>query len=101
MLKAVARQAQDDGAKTFFYQTNLTHENEIADLSGRLLKSFDRIDVLVHSAGTIKLGKTEQNALEDFDLQYRLNVRPPYALTQALLPMLRSSQGQVVFINSS
>jgi NAD(P)-dependent dehydrogenase (short-subunit alcohol dehydrogenase family) len=37
----------------------------------------------------------------DFDGQYRTNVRAPYVLTQALLPMLRSRQGQIVFINSS
>jgi NADP-dependent 3-hydroxy acid dehydrogenase YdfG len=35
------------------------------------------------------------------DKQYKTNVRAPYALTQALLPMLKAFQGQVVFINSS
>jgi short-subunit dehydrogenase len=39
--------------------------------------------------------------VEDFDQQYRINVRAPYVLTQALLPMLRSRPGQIVFINSS
>jgi NAD(P)-dependent dehydrogenase (short-subunit alcohol dehydrogenase family) len=35
------------------------------------------------------------------DWQYRTNVHAPYLLTQALLPLLRRQQGQVVFINSS
>jgi NADP-dependent 3-hydroxy acid dehydrogenase YdfG len=35
------------------------------------------------------------------DRQYRINVRAPYMLTQALLPMLKSRRGQIVFINSS
>ncbi len=30
-----------------------------------------------------------------------MNVRAPYILTQALLPMLKARRGQVVFINSS
>jgi NADP-dependent 3-hydroxy acid dehydrogenase YdfG len=34
-------------------------------------------------------------------LQYHSNVRGYYALVQALLPLLRRRQGQVVFINSS
>jgi len=32
---------------------------------------------------------------------YRSNLRAHYALTQALLPMLRKRPGQIVFINSS
>jgi NADP-dependent 3-hydroxy acid dehydrogenase YdfG len=39
--------------------------------------------------------------LEDFDRQYRVNVRAPYLLTQLLLPRIISSRGQIVFVNSS
>jgi len=59
------------------------------------------MDILVHSAGVIALGPLESASLEDFDRQYRTNVRAPFALTQALLPMLRVHQGSVVFVNSS
>jgi NAD(P)-dependent dehydrogenase (short-subunit alcohol dehydrogenase family) len=43
----------------------------------------------------------ESAPLEEFDRQYRINVRAPFALTQALLPMLITRRGQIVFINSS
>jgi NAD(P)-dependent dehydrogenase (short-subunit alcohol dehydrogenase family) len=49
----------------------------------------------------ISLGQLEVAPVEDFDWQYRINGRAPYALTQALLPMLRARRGQIVFINSS
>ena len=39
--------------------------------------------------------------ITDFELQYRTNVLAPYALTQALLPMLAAYRGQIVFVNSS
>jgi NADP-dependent 3-hydroxy acid dehydrogenase YdfG len=39
--------------------------------------------------------------IEDFDLQYAADLRMPYLLTTLLLPMLKSSCGQIVFINSS
>jgi NADP-dependent 3-hydroxy acid dehydrogenase YdfG len=32
---------------------------------------------------------------------YRINVRAPYLLTQILLPELKLSKGQIVFVNSS
>lgn len=46
-------------------------------------------------------GSTERAELDDFDLQYRSNVRGHYALAQALLPLLTKQRGQIVFINSS
>src|ERR671922_2922680 len=47
------------------------------------------------------MGKLETTPGTELDLQYRTNVRAPYLVTQALLPLLRRRQGQVVFINSS
>lgn len=62
---------------------------------------FGRLDILVHSAGTIAEGRMGESQLEDFDAQYQANVRAPYALTQAVLPLLKQSRGQIVFINST
>jgi NADP-dependent 3-hydroxy acid dehydrogenase YdfG len=47
------------------------------------------------------MGATEVASPQDFDRQYLTNVRAPYVLTQAFLPMLVSHQGQIAFINSS
>jgi len=66
-----------------------------------LAEACPRIDVLVHAAGVIALAPIGEAQLADFDRQYRVNVRAPYAVTRALLPLLRSSRGQVIFLNSS
>ena len=67
----------------------------------RIERDFGGIDILIHSAGFISLNSLENASLEDFDRHYRINVRGPYALTQAMLPILRARRGQIVFINSS
>ena len=59
------------------------------------------IDILTHCAGVIGHGTIEETAVEELDRQYRANVRVFYGLLRRLLPMLRSSQGQIVVINSS
>ena len=59
------------------------------------------VDLLIHAAGIIVPARMDAARIEDFDLQYRLNVRAPYRITQALLPKLRAARGQVVFVNSS
>jgi NAD(P)-dependent dehydrogenase (short-subunit alcohol dehydrogenase family) len=43
--------------------------------------------------------KTEP--VQDLDEIYRVNLRAPYILTQALLPALQACQGQIIFMNSS
>ena len=57
--------------------------------------------MLIHSAGSIKLGSVEDAPVEELDTQYRVNVRAPYVLTQQLLPSLRIRKGQIVFVNST
>ena len=61
----------------------------------------DRLDILVHSAGTITLGRIQDLDVATLDEQYRLNVRAPFVITRALLPQLLAARGQIVFINSS
>lgn len=83
------------------YQVDLKTDGEIHNLREQIEKDFGSIDVLIHSAGLFYMGKVEQASVQCFDEQYQLNVRAPYLLTQAMLPMIRSRAGQVVFINSS
>jgi NADP-dependent 3-hydroxy acid dehydrogenase YdfG len=76
---------------------DLTDDAAIDALPGEL----GRVDVLVHCAGEIAHAPHASARVEDLDLQYRANLRAPYRLTQALLPALRASDGDVVFVNSS
>jgi NADP-dependent 3-hydroxy acid dehydrogenase YdfG len=99
-LEAVAQSAGAAAPRVLSYLADLTRDKDIQALTACLQRDFGRLDLLVHSAGMISLGQIETAPVEDFDLHYRTNVRAPYALTQALLPMLRASRGQIVFINS-
>jgi NAD(P)-dependent dehydrogenase (short-subunit alcohol dehydrogenase family) len=61
--------------------------------------AFGALNVIVHSAGIFVPTPFAEAPLEEFDLQFRVNVRAPYALTQAALPFLRPD-GAVVFVSS-
>ena len=80
---------------------DLTKDEDIKELKKKLNTDFGKIDMLIHSAGVISIGRLEFSSVADLDRQYQTNVRAPFLLTQTLLPMLRSVKGQVVFINSS
>lgn len=100
-LKAIAQNIPASAPRARCYQIDLTLDEDICKLQDLLWQDFRRVDLLIHSAGVISLGEIKTASVEDFDWQYRVNVRAPYALTQALLPLLIPCQGQIVFINSS
>lgn len=83
------------------HAADLTRDDDIDGLAGRLARQTGRVDVLVHAAGIIEMGDVERASLEAMDAQYRTNTRAPYALTRALLPLMRACRGQIVFVNST
>ncbi len=80
----------------------------VADLSqpGRISWALskqhlpERIDSLLHVAGIVDLGTVADLAPTLWDQQLAVNLVAPAELTRLLLPVLRVSRGQVVFVNS-
>lgn len=83
------------------YPADITRDDEVRNLATALLTAHERVDALVHSAGAFAYGVWESVTMEELDLLYKTNLRAPVLLTKALLPALRASRGQIVFINSS
>jgi NADP-dependent 3-hydroxy acid dehydrogenase YdfG len=99
-LEAVAIRVNCPG-RIMPYPADLVDDEQVAALVKALLARDGGLDILVHCAGTIVLGDLETASIGDLDRQYAANVRAPYLLTQALLPALRTKEGQIVFINST
>jgi NADP-dependent 3-hydroxy acid dehydrogenase YdfG len=97
----LAEAGNGGGALVRRYTADLGDEAAVDGLAARLLAECERIDVLVHSAGVFGRGSVAAAPVAELDQHYRLNVRAPYQLTQALLPRIVSCRGQIVFINSS
>lgn len=80
---------------------DLTNDASIERVARLAQTESDAVDILVHCAGMFETGAHADADVSDFDLLYRTNVRGPYLLTQALLPLLRAGPGQIVFLNST
>ena len=100
-LQRTAQTASSNSPKVSIYQVDFASEQDVLCLTDQLEQELEHVDVLVHAAGDIVLGDINSLTIDDFDRQYKTNVRAPYLLTQKLLPRLRARRGQVVFINSS
>jgi NADP-dependent 3-hydroxy acid dehydrogenase YdfG len=97
-LRHVAEQALNGSV---CYQANLGLDSDVAALVANLKQDVKGIDILVHSAGVIRLSSVECSSPDELDWHYKVNVRAPYLLTQGLLPMIKARQGQIVFVNST
>jgi NADP-dependent 3-hydroxy acid dehydrogenase YdfG len=97
-LQPVAKQASQGSV---CYQADLGLDSDISALVANLKRDVKGIDILVHSAGVIRLSSFEDASPDELDWHYKVNVRAPYLLTQGLLPMIKAREGQIVFVNST
>jgi NADP-dependent 3-hydroxy acid dehydrogenase YdfG len=101
MLRQVLAATPSSGNQNLIYEADLANGDQMDSFVKHFSASAPRLDLLVHGAGVISFGTVEHAAASDFDRQWNVNLRAPYLLTQALLPMLKTQRGQIVFINSS
>ena len=99
-LEAVAKTARTTSRVVIVHKTDLNVDGAIEGLAHRIREEFITLDILVHCAGAYSMGTLENTPVQQLDTLYRTNVRLPFLLTQALLPLLKARQGQIVFINS-
>jgi NADP-dependent 3-hydroxy acid dehydrogenase YdfG len=99
------RNVQDEilrlGGTAESFQVDLSNDQQLQNFAEHAQKRLPRLDFLVHSAGVFRMAPIATATLEDFDSQYRCNVRAPFFLTQALLPQLIAARGAIAFINST
>jgi NADP-dependent 3-hydroxy acid dehydrogenase YdfG len=101
LLENVANQIQALSSRAHACPVDLTRDEEIRALGEKAQREFGRVNILVLCGGAIFHGTLEKASIADFDLMYRSNLRGHYLLIQTMLPLLRKSAGQIVFINSS
>ncbi len=98
-LQEVVQAVEEAGGEAVIHQVDLAEDTQLEEVAATL-SGLGSIDVLIHSAGAVSLAPVAETSAEDLDLQYRVNLRAPYLLTQKLLPSLQQARGQIVFINS-
>ena len=60
----------------------------------------DRLDALVNNAAVAALGPIEALTIADLRRQFDVNVVGTVAVTQAVLPRLRTAAGRIIFVSS-
>jgi len=98
---AVARiREQSPSAEVRFEQVDLASLASVAAFAQRMSAQRDRLDLLINNAG-IMVPPTRQVTADGFELQLGTNYLGHFALTAALMPMLRNGKNSRVVSLSS
>jgi len=65
-----------------------------------VLSKYGKLDILVNNAGESVYKPISQSTIEDFDLLFNTNVRGLFAQTQAAIPELKKTHGNIINIGS-
>jgi NAD(P)-dependent dehydrogenase (short-subunit alcohol dehydrogenase family) len=101
---ATVRRAEDGeelvaeaGSEVHPLQLDVTDDAQIAALDAALP---ERLDALVNNAGIVVSGPLETLSADAMREQFEVNVVGAVALTNAVLPRLRTAHGRIVFVSS-
>jgi NADP-dependent 3-hydroxy acid dehydrogenase YdfG len=100
-LQDVAQLANAVGVEAIPIALDVRDPGAGAMLAERLTFLERPIELLVHSAGVMRLARIEEATVEQFTKVLAVNVIAPFTITKYLLDKICASRGQIVFINSS
>src|SRR6266550_2885748 len=82
-------------------QVDVTDEAQTVALAERVVRRFERIDVLFNNAGIGGVGDIVETEPELFDRVMRVNVRGVYLVSRAVIPqMIRQRSGSIINMSS-
>jgi NAD(P)-dependent dehydrogenase (short-subunit alcohol dehydrogenase family) len=81
-------------------QADVNNEADVKRIIDETIKKFNRIDVLVNSAGILESGTIETTNLDQYDRIMNTNMRSIYHITMLAVPHLIKTQGNIVNVSS-
>ncbi len=100
-IYSVAEELERLGVQALPVRMDVTDDETIAYCVAATRERFGRIDVLINNAGVMAPASVVETPLRRLDLIHRVNVRGPFAMTQAVLPtMLEQRSGVVITVSS-
>lgn len=80
---------------------DLTEDGRIEELIDLVGHRLGGLDVLVHAAGIYSRALLADAGVQELDALFHANLRVPFRITQAALPLLTARRGDIVFVNST
>ena len=100
-LEATLTDVRQRGVRSEAFPCDLREPGQIRTAAARIIESMGVPEVLVNNAGIVRRATVEQMPLADWDEQLDVNLRAPFLMSQALLPVMRKARaGRIIHVAS-
>lgn len=100
-VRQTAHAVEAAGGKSAAHDCDVSDRASVDAGIGALEVAIGEADILVNSAGILRVGRLLEQSLEDFTVQFRVNVDGTFNVCQAVVPKLVArGSGSVVNISS-
>lgn len=100
--QALVSELQQQGHPALFLHCDVSREDSVQALVQATVAAFGKLDVVVNNAGTTHRNKPALDVTsEEFDRMFAVNVKSLYWMTQAAVPHLKASKGNMVNVAST
>jgi NAD(P)-dependent dehydrogenase (short-subunit alcohol dehydrogenase family) len=100
-LAETAGLIEGDGGEALQIPADLSDLDALEGIGRQVGEAYDgRLDVLYNNAGVNRMGEVAEITREAWEDSYAVNVRAPFFLTQATLPLLRAAE-EAAIVNVS
>jgi len=98
--EALAEEIKANGGRAIAIRADGADARELTLAIDSVAEQFGRLDILVNSAGVLRVGPLEQFTLEDFDHTIAVNVRSVFVASQAAARHMKEG-GRIINIGST
>lgn len=85
---AVTEELRSGGNTVDGYQVDVRDAGKVAQIVEQVKEKYGQIDVLVNNAGTIRLKPFLETSLDDRDVQFDINIKGIWNVSQAVVPYM-------------
>lgn len=98
-LEEVAHEARKAGADALAVATDVTRDADVAALADAVRAKWGAAHVVINNAGLGTWGPLAETTVADFDQTIATNLRGPFLVMKAFLPLLRAAEGNRAIVN--
>ena len=102
-IETAAKEIKALGTECLAVECDVSLEEPVSKLAEKVQECFGRIDVLINNAGVmIRPAPIAETELKKWDYTMAVNLRGPFLVTKAVLPlMMRQKSGAIINVSSS
>jgi NAD(P)-dependent dehydrogenase (short-subunit alcohol dehydrogenase family) len=100
--EACAGEVRQKGGEAIACQGDISNSSDVRKVAEKVKREFGRTDILVNNAGIFLGGFWSDIKESDWDRLVSVNLKGPFLVTQAFLPMIREQgRGSIVNLSST